>query len=48
MSSLDKWSVIGAAFAFIYCILTLGLIGPELMAQYLSNSGACEMLQGLS
>jgi len=48
MNSLDKWSVIFAAVAFVYCVLSLGLFAPELIADYVDVEDACLSLAGLS
>ena len=48
MNSLDKWSVIFAAVAFVYCVLSLGLFAPELMADYVDVEDVCFALTGLS
>jgi hypothetical protein len=48
MNSLDKWSVIFAAVAFLYCVLSLGLFAPSLIVEYVNTSGDCIAIIGTS
>ncbi len=48
MNSLDKWSVIFAAVAFLYCVITVGLFAPAVIADYVNAGGLCVALPGLS